>query len=182
VSVLFLLIIKNFLIQKIISRNFIGHETYKVDTDVYKKIIETFGEEIINPADKSIDRKILGKKVFQSPDELKKLTDIVWPAILNLAQERIDHLFKEGSQINCFHNIVLSQLLLGKRVIVLDAAVLLEAKWTVAVNEIWIASIPPKEVLTFFSLFHFNIYLLINSFAFVSGYSTCCRTRSYTTG
>jgi hypothetical protein len=36
--------------------------------------------------------------------------------------------------------------LLGKRVIVLDAAVLLEAKWTVAVNEIWAASIPPKEV------------------------------------
>jgi hypothetical protein len=29
---------------------------------------------------------------------------------------------------------------------VLDAAVLLEAKWTVAVNEVWIASIPPKEV------------------------------------
>ena len=35
---------------------------------------------------------------------------------------------------------------LGKRVIVLDAAVLLEAQWTVAANEVWIASIPPKEV------------------------------------
>ena len=52
-----------------------------------KKVIESFGEDIINPVDKSIDRKILGKKVFQSPDELKKLTDIVWPAILNLAQK-----------------------------------------------------------------------------------------------
>ena len=37
-------------------------------------------------------------------------------------------------------------VLLGKRVIVLDAAVLLEAQWTDAVNEIWIASIPLKEV------------------------------------
>jgi len=109
-------------------------------------VIETFGEEIVNPVDKSIDRKILGKKVFQSPDELKKLTDIVWPAILNLTQERIDHLFKEGNKINCLYDIVLNQWFLGKRVIVLDAAVLLEAKWTVAVNEIWIASIPPKEV------------------------------------
>ncbi|CAF4961884.1 unnamed protein product [Rotaria sp. Silwood1] len=104
------------------------HETYKVDTDVYKKIITTFGEEIVNPTDRSIDRKILGNKVFQSSDELKKLTDIVWPAILNLTQERIEYLFKEG-----------------KRVIILDAAVLLEAQWTVAVNEVWIASIPPKE-------------------------------------
>ncbi|CAF4035536.1 unnamed protein product [Rotaria sp. Silwood2] len=106
------------------------HETYKVDTDVYKKIITTFGEDIVNPTDRSIDRKILGNKVFQSSDELKKLTDIVWPAILNLTKERIEYLFK-----------------IGKHVIVLDAAVLLEAQWTVAVNEIWIASIPPKEAI-----------------------------------
>lgn len=108
----------------------LGHETYKIDTDVYQKIIDTFGKQIINPTDRSIDRKILGKKVFQSPDELKKLTDIVWPAILNLAQARIEQFSNEG-----------------KRIIVLDAAVLLEAKWTVAVNEIWIASIPPKEAI-----------------------------------
>ena len=53
-------------------------------------------------------------------------------------------------------NIDLKELFSGKRVIVLDAAVLLEAKWTVAVNEVWVASIPPKEVKIFiwiFSLF-----------------------------
>ncbi len=47
---------------------------------------------------------------------------------------------------------------LGKRVIVLDAAVLLEAKRTVAVNEIWITSIPPKEVF----LFTYFIFILIS--------------------
>ncbi len=47
---------------------------------------------------------------------------------------------------------------LGKRVIVLDAAVLLEAKRTVAVNEIWIASIPPKEVF----LFTYFIFIFIS--------------------
>ena len=81
---------------------YIGHETYKIDTDVYKKIIDTFGIEIVNSTDRSIDRKVLGKKVFQSPDELKKLTDIVWPAILNLAQGRIDHFFKEGNKFALF--------------------------------------------------------------------------------
>lgn len=158
-----------FLVYQIILKFFIGHETYKIDTDVYRKIIETFGEEIVNPADRSIDRKILGKKVFQSPAELKKLTDIVWPAILNLAQERIDSFFKEGKKINYFYNIIFNQLFLGKRIIVLDAAVLLEAKWTVAVNEIWIASIPPKEVCIFSSsVFRLHIYI------YLSGYSTCC--------
>ncbi len=86
-----------------------GHETYKVDTDAYKKVIETFGEEIINPVDRSIDRKILGKKVFQSPDELKKLTDIVRPAILKLAQERIENSFKEGNKVNYLFNKFLNQ-------------------------------------------------------------------------
>ena len=59
-------------------------------------MIETFGNDVINPTDRSIDRKILGKKVFQSPDEMKKLTNIVWPAILNLAQERIEQFFQQG--------------------------------------------------------------------------------------
>jgi dephospho-CoA kinase len=81
-----------------------GHETYRVDTDAYKKVIETFGEEIVNPVVRSIDRKILGKKVFQSPDELKKPTDIVWPAILNFVQERIENSFKEGNKANFFLN------------------------------------------------------------------------------
>lgn len=74
----------------------LGHETYKVDTDVYHKIIETFGNDIVHPEDRSIQRKVLGAKVFQSPTELKKLTDIVWPAILQLAQERMDLLFQQG--------------------------------------------------------------------------------------
>jgi len=38
----------------------------------------------------------LGKKVFQSPDELKKLTDIVWPAILDLVQACIEQFYNEG--------------------------------------------------------------------------------------
>jgi hypothetical protein len=42
--------------------------------------------------------------VFQSPDELKKLTDIVWPAILKLAQERIEHLSKEGDLVNFLYD------------------------------------------------------------------------------
>lgn len=95
------------IVYQIIIKLSIGHETYKVDTDVYKKTIETFGEEIINPVDRSIDRKILGKKVFQSPDELKKLTDIVWPGILNLAQERIDFFFKEGNTIDYYSSSIL---------------------------------------------------------------------------
>lgn len=35
----------------------------------------------------------------------------------------------------------------GKRVCVVDAAVLLEAGWTYLVHEVWVATIPEEEVL-----------------------------------
>lgn len=58
--------------------------------------MRTFGDDIVNPTDRTIQRKILGGKVFQNPSELKKLTDIVWPAIMKLAQQRIENFFQEG--------------------------------------------------------------------------------------
>jgi len=67
-----------------------------------------------------------------------------------LVQERIELLFQQGNKINViFNESILKEILLGKRIIVLDAAVLIEANWFVAVNEIWIATIPPKEVFSF---------------------------------
>ncbi|CAF1290394.1 unnamed protein product [Didymodactylos carnosus] len=108
----------------------LGHETYQVNTDAYKKIIEVFGDDILSTEDKTINRKLLGRKVFEKPNELKKLTDIVWPEILILANKKIEQLYNQG-----------------KRVIILDAAVLLEAKWDSVVNEIWVAVIPPKEAI-----------------------------------
>ena len=74
----------------------LGHETYKVDTDAYNEIIKTFGEDIINPDDRTIQRRLLAAKVFQSPEELKKLTDIVWPAIMKLAEQSINSFYEQG--------------------------------------------------------------------------------------
>lgn len=171
------LLIEDLLIYKTFLSYYLGHETYKVDTDVYKNIIATFGEDIINPVDRSIDRKILGKKVFESSNELKRLTDIVWPGIFNLTLERIDYLFKEGKKFFkfwiffCQYNYDLIRL--GKRIIILDAAVLIEAKWTAAVNEIWVATIPPKEVMLSFIL-HLDIRSSRDSFFFLPGYPTYC--------
>ncbi|CAF4340933.1 unnamed protein product [Rotaria socialis] len=88
----------------------LGHKTYKIDTDAYKKINEKFGKDIINSIDREIDRKFVDKKVFQSSDELKILTDIFWNLVLHLMQRIVEYLFKEA-----------------QRTIVLDAILLLEA-------------------------------------------------------
>lgn len=88
---------------------------------------------MLSPSGDEINRKVLGTKVFNNPQELKKLTGIVWPEIKRLAQEQIDKLAKEGNKC-----------------IVLDAAVLLEAGWDDMCNDVWVVVIPKEEVLLYF--------------------------------
>ncbi|CAF3580112.1 unnamed protein product [Rotaria socialis] len=81
-----------------------------IENFLIEKINEKFGKDIINSIDREIDRKFVDKKVFQSSDELKILTDIFWNLVLHLMQRIVEYLFKEA-----------------QRTIVLDAILLLEA-------------------------------------------------------
>jgi phosphopantetheine adenylyltransferase/dephospho-CoA kinase len=73
----------------------LGHRTYEPNSNAYGKLVEIFGENILD-ADKRIDRRKLGSIVFANKDELKKLTDVVWPEIKDLIQIEIGKLFEAG--------------------------------------------------------------------------------------
>lgn len=107
----------------------LGHRAYEKGNDAYHKVIQVFGNDVIDQ-NGQINRKILGKKVFNSADELKKLTDIVWPEIKRLRDIEIKKLFEKGNKI-----------------IVVEAAVMLEAKWHSNVNEIWVVFVPEDEAI-----------------------------------
>jgi phosphopantetheine adenylyltransferase/dephospho-CoA kinase len=107
----------------------LGHKTYEKGTEAYRKIVETFGDEILDQS-QNIDRKRLGQKVFGSKTELKKLTDIVWPEIRRMLHDEIQKQFEQGH-----------------RIIVAEAAVLLEAKWYDELNEIWVSFVPDEEAI-----------------------------------
>ena len=107
----------------------LGHESYEKNTKTYNEIVETFGEEILGET-QEIDRKKLGQKVFQHPGELKKLTDIVWPQIQRLVDKQIDALHAQGNKI-----------------IVVEAALLIDAKWYSNMNEIWVSFVPDEEAI-----------------------------------
>ena len=53
----------------------IGHLSHN-DASVKEKLINTFGKKILT--NNNIDRKKLGKIVFSSKEEMKKLEDITW--------------------------------------------------------------------------------------------------------
>lgn len=89
----------------------LGHEAYKKNTECYMKLVETFGSDIIG-SDDEINRKALSAKVFNDKKALETLNSIVWPEIGELAKKRIADLVDKGF-----------------RIVILDAAVLLEAGW-----------------------------------------------------
>jgi phosphopantetheine adenylyltransferase/dephospho-CoA kinase len=105
----------------IIDADRLGHRAYDIGTHAYRQVIDTFGPEVVAD-DNDIDREILGNKVFGKPDELKKLTDIVWPEIRRLAELEIagfDAIYPDG-------------------IVVLEAAVLFEAGWEDIGVETWV--------------------------------------------
>jgi len=112
----------------VIDADVLGHRTYEPGSPAHAQVVAAFGRDVVG-ADGRIDRKALGTKVFGRPDELKKLTDIVWPAIRTLAQDEIARVRAEGRV----------------RVIVLEAAVLFEAGWDDVGDEVWV-NIVDREV------------------------------------
>lgn len=109
----------------VIDADVLGHRTYEPGTETFKAVVAAFGQELV-AADGAIDRRALGAKVFGKPDELKRLTDIVWPGIRRLASGQLAELETAGNSLA-----------------VLEAAVLLEAGWEDLVDEIWVVVVEP---------------------------------------
>lgn len=102
----------------------LGHRAYEPGTPSFDAVRNAFGDEVVGN-DGRIDRAVLGGKVFGEPDELKKLTDIVWPEIGRLARAEIDATDPDG-------------------ITVMEAAVLFEAGWTQGLDEIWVVTADPQ--------------------------------------
>ncbi|MBI5947460.1 MAG: dephospho-CoA kinase [Chloroflexi bacterium] len=109
----------------VLDADLLGHRTYEPGTDTFRAVVATFGDDLVAP-DGTIDRRVLGGKVFGKPDELKKLTDIVWPGIRKLATAELSELEVGGTGLA-----------------VLEAAVLFEAGWEDLADEIWVVVVEP---------------------------------------
>ncbi|XP_040851720.1 bifunctional coenzyme A synthase [Ochotona curzoniae] len=113
----------------VIDSDQLGHRAYAPGGPAYQPVVEAFGTDILHK-DGIINRKVLGSRVFGNKKQLKVLTDIMWPVIAKLTREEMEVAVAEG-----------------KRVCVIDAAVLLEAGWQNMVHEVWTVVIPETEAV-----------------------------------
>jgi dephospho-CoA kinase len=94
-----------------------------------KEVVAAFGEDVLLSSGE-VDRRTLGGKVFGNPEAMAKLNAIAWPRIRQRIEDEIEERRREGTQV-----------------VVLDAAVLIEAGWTDATDEVWVVTSPETHVI-----------------------------------
>lgn len=75
----------------------IAHELMQKGNTIYNKVVENFGKGILND-EQQIDRKKMGKLVFEDKDKLKLLNEIVHPEVINEIHNRIEYLKKNDNK------------------------------------------------------------------------------------
>ncbi|MDY6893111.1 MAG: dephospho-CoA kinase [Chloroflexota bacterium] len=113
----------------IIDADKVGHEAYIPHTQVWQEVTNAFGKEILTE-NEEIDRKKLGEIVFKDPQALARLNGIMHPRMHDMLRERVEKLQSANSNV-----------------IVIEAAILIEAKWTDLVDEVWVVIAPEEAVI-----------------------------------
>jgi dephospho-CoA kinase len=72
----------------LISADELGHQALAPGGDAYQPVLDEFGGAILRE-DKTIDRRILGAIVFERPDRLARLNELVHPVIFRRQEELI---------------------------------------------------------------------------------------------
>lgn len=113
----------------ILNADIVGHEAYLPHQNVWQDVVDAFGREILNERDE-VERSKLGAIVFKDPGALKRLNEIVHPWMYRRMEQLLEELRTKRTPV-----------------VVLEAALLLEANWTPLVDEVWVTSASEKQVL-----------------------------------
>jgi dephospho-CoA kinase len=115
----------------ILDADKVAHTTYAPGGPAYDAVLAAFGAQVLAP-DRTIDRKKLGAVVFGNPEQLNKLTSIVWPATFESIRRNVAELRASGAKLP----------------IIVEAAILIEANWQPLFDEIWLVRAPREQVVT----------------------------------
>ncbi len=105
---------------KVIDADKVAHEVFNPGTEGLQKVVETFGEGVLNSLGE-IDRKKLGEIVFNNPTALSTLNEIIHPRAYELTRSRLEEFRKQGVEV-----------------VVLEVILLVEAGWDHLADEIWV--------------------------------------------
>lgn len=103
-----------------INADKIGHKIYEPNSEGWMEVVNTFGKEILNE-NLEINRKKLGSIVFKDKKYLDQLNSITHPRIYSEIESELQTLSNKSVNVS-----------------VVEAALLIEAKWTSLADQVWI--------------------------------------------
>ena len=103
----------------------IAHAVYTPGNPALEEIATEFGAHLLHN-DGTINRKELGAIVFSDPSQMAILERIVWPHVKTEIQAQLDELRQEYDT----------------GIVVLEAAVLLDAEWDDMLHGVWVVTTP----------------------------------------
>jgi dephospho-CoA kinase len=106
----------------VIDADRVGHQVYAPGTPGFDQVVAEFGAAIVGE-DGAVDRKRLGGIVFGDPQALARLNAIVHPLIRDAVAGQ-----------------VAAARAAGAAPIVVEAALLIEARWDALVDEVWLVA------------------------------------------
>ena len=138
---------------KHIDADSVAHSVYSPGSQLVQDVANVFGKTILLQSNNvgeqesdppmEIDRKKLGKIVFSERSAMAKLEEIVWPRIRSLLIDEIGTLRQKWEAE--------SKELMSKNtrpIVILEAAVLIDAGWDDLVDGIWVISAPRETALS----------------------------------
>jgi len=114
---------------EVIDADQLARDAVAPGTAALQRIVELFGQQALQP-DGSLNRQAVRELVFNEPAKRQQLEAILHPAIKELALQQI-----EQARIR------------GSRVVVYMAPLLIEARATDRVDEIWVVTVRPEVQL-----------------------------------
>jgi len=113
----------------VIDADKVGHEAFRPHTEAWRKIVAAFGKDILGQ-NEEIDRSKLAQLVFNDPKALQRLNRTMHPLMHRIVEKRIKALRRQGIEV-----------------VVLEATLLIEAKWTDLVDQVWVTITPADTVI-----------------------------------
>jgi len=113
----------------VIDADKVGHEAFRPHTEAWRKVVAAFGKDILGQ-NEEIDRSKLAQLVFNDPKALKRLNRIMHPLMHEIVRQKIEALRHQGVEV-----------------VVLEATLLIEARWTDLVDQVWVTITPEAAVV-----------------------------------
>jgi len=122
----------------IIDVDKVWHEALKPDTELWREVVATFGQEIVKPKGE-IDRKKLGRIVFGNPEARARLNQIMHPRVYALVMAQLEQYRRQEAGV-----VVLEVPLLVEVPLSLRAG---EPSLSDEMDEVWVTVAPEPTVL-----------------------------------